>query len=220
MHERFKEIIAEGMAADGIEYGYTAIERKADSGEHRAHSDVEVYRQMAAQQEELEKVTQKQEDTQKKIDMHGKRLAHTILDFMEELTGERPKFKTYTQALFAVRSAMTDFKETTEERAKQKAQDEAEAAFQEKEDALEAQKAVLTELEEVKAKLQKTADTDTSRKRFMEARRFKDGTTLEDAYQTSMKKRQESTERLLEQAIDIAARYEAMQREDNGLELG
>ncbi len=220
LHERFKEIIAEEMAADGIEYGYTAIERKADSGEHRAHSDVEVYRQMAAQQEELEKVTQKQEDTQKKIDMHGKRLAHTILDFMEELTGERPKFKTYTQALFAVRSAMTDFKETTEERAKQKAQDEAEAAFQEKEDALEAQKAVLIELEEVKAKLQKTADNDASRKRFMEAHRFRDGTTLEDAYQTSMKKRQESTERLLEQAIELAARYEAMQKEDGGPELG
>lgn len=220
LHERFKEIIAEEMAADGIEYGYAAIERKADSGEHRAHSDVEVYRQMAAQQEELEKATQKQEDTQKKIDMHGKRLAHTILDFMEELTGERPKFKTYTQALFAVRSAMTDFKETTEERAKQKAQDAAEAAFQEKEDALEAQKAVLIELEEVKAKLQKTADTDASRKRFMEAHRFRDGTTLEDAYQTSMKKRQESTERLLEQAIELAARYEAMQKENGGPELG
>lgn len=136
---------------------------------------------------------------------------------MEELTGERPKFKTYTQALFAVRSAMTDFKETTEERAKQKAQDEAEAAFQEKEDALEAQKAVLTELEEVKTKLQKTADTDASRKRFMEAHRFRDGTTLEDAYQTSMKKRQESTERLLEQAIELAARYEAMQKRTAGL---
>ena len=32
---------------------------------------------------------------------------------------------------------------------------------------MEAQKAVLTELEEVKTKLQRMADTDTSRKRFM-----------------------------------------------------
>lgn len=54
----------------------------------------------------------------------------------------------------------------------------------------------------------------------MEAHKFKDGTTLEDAYQTSMKKRQESTERLIEQAIDIAARYEAMQRDKGGPELG
>ena len=138
---------------------------------------------------------------------------------MEELTGERPKFKTYTEALFAVRSAMTDFKETTEERAKQKAQDEAEAKFQEREDALQAQQAVLAELKEVKDKLQKTVETDVSRKRFMEAHRFQDGTTLEDAYEKSLKKRQEQTERLLEKAMDLAAKYEVMKKDTDGPEF-
>lgn len=210
LHERFKEIIAEEMAADAVEYGYTAIERKADSGEHRVHSDVEAFRQMATQQEELDKRTQKQEAVQKRMDKQGKFFARTILDFMQELTGERPQFKTYTEALSAVREAMTEFKSVTEEAAKQKAQDMAEAEFQKWEDALEAQKAVLTELEDVRDKLQKAIDTDTSRRRFMEAHRFQDGTTLEDAYEKSLKKRQEQTERLLEKAMDLAAKYEAM----------
>lgn len=211
LHERFRQIIAEEMVADGLEYGYTAIERKADSGEHRAHSDVETFRQMAAKQEELDKQSQRQEDTQKRMDRQGRHFAHTILDFMQELTGERPKFKTYTEALSAVREAMDEYKVTTEERAKQKAQDAAEAAFQVKEDALEAQKAVLTELEAVKDKLQKTADIDASRKHFMEHHKFRDGTSLENAYQKSLQKRQESTERLLEKAMELAAEYEAME---------
>ena len=41
--------------------------------------------------------------------------------------------------------------------------------------------------------------------------KFRDGTSLENAYQQSMQKRQESTERLLEKAMELAAEYEAME---------
>lgn len=214
LHERFKEIIAEEMAADAVDYGYTAIERKADSGEHRAHVDVEAFRRISAQQEEQQRIALQQQNTQKRMDKQNKHLAHTILDFVEELTGERPRFRTYSEALEAVKMAMDDYKTITEEQARQKAQDAAEAAFQEKEDALEAQKAVLTELEEIRDKLQKAIDTDTSRKKFMEHHKFRDGTSIEDAYQKSLQKRQENTERFLEQAMEIAAKYEVMQTEN------
>lgn len=213
LHERFKEIMAEEMASDAVEYGYTAIERKADSGEHRPHSDVETFRRMAREQEELDKRAQQQKNQQKHIDKRNRHLAHTIRDFMEVLTGERPDFETYTEALSAVRSAMDEYKVATEETAKQKAQDMAEAEFQKWEDALEAQKVVLSELEEIRDKLQKAIDTDTSRQRFMEAHRFKDGSTLEDAYQKSLKKRKEYTERLIDKAKDIANKYEAMKKD-------
>ncbi len=46
------------MAADAAEYGYTAVERKADSGEHRAYIKVETYRQLAVQQAEQEEHAQ------------------------------------------------------------------------------------------------------------------------------------------------------------------
>ena len=108
---------------------------------------------------------------------------------------------------------MDEYKVATEETAKQKAQDMAEAEFQKWEDALEAQKVVLSELEEIRDKLQKAIDTDTSRQGFMVADRFKDGSTLEDAYQKSLKKRKEYTERLIDKAKDIANKYEAMKKD-------
>ena len=46
----------------------------------------------------------------------------------------------------------------------------------------------------------------------MEARRYKDGTTLEDAYQKTLRKRRAHTERLLEQAVDLAARQETKRK--------
>lgn len=53
LHEKFKDLIEEEMVADALEYGYEAIQRKADSGEHRKRSDVDVFREMAAEREEL-----------------------------------------------------------------------------------------------------------------------------------------------------------------------
>ncbi|MBR4578925.1 MAG: hypothetical protein IKO22_04875 [Oscillospiraceae bacterium] len=161
----------------------------------------------------VRKRTQEQEAVRKRMEKQGKFFAHTILDFMQELTGERPQFKTYSEALSAVRDAMAEYRSVTEEAAKQKAQELARAEFDQKwEDALEEQKAVLTELEELRDKLRKAVDTDASRKRFMEARRYKDGTTLEDAYQKTLRKRRAHTERLLEQAVDLAARQETKRK--------
>ena len=134
---------------------------------------------------------------------------------MEELTGERRSFSTYADAERALREAMDGYKAATIEEAKQKAQEAAEADFQAREDALEAQKVVLTDLQELKDRLEKIADTDTSRRRFMLAHKFKDGRTLEDAYQQSIKQRRERTEALLEKGLELTAKYEEMQSQDS-----
>ena len=178
---------------------------------------------MAAQKEELEKRTQQQEAIQKKLDRQdkqGKRLVRFLYDFMEDLTGDRPKFRTYGEAGIALRKAVEDFKEATEETARQKAQEAAEKEFQRREDALEAQKAVLGELEEVTGQLRKIADTDVSRKRFMEMNKVKGGPSLEEVYQKSIQERQARTEAFIQHATELAAKYDRMQRQDDQMELG
>ena len=56
LHERFKEIVAEEMEADAKEFGYEddAFARAPDRGEHRKRSDVDVFREMAAERQDLE----------------------------------------------------------------------------------------------------------------------------------------------------------------------
>ena len=61
LHERFKEIIEEEMVADALDYGYEPIQRKPDSGEHRQHSDVDVFRKMSAEREALNETARKLE---------------------------------------------------------------------------------------------------------------------------------------------------------------
>lgn len=56
LHERFKEIIVEEMVADALEYGYEAIQRAPDSGEHRKHSTVGEFRLLAAERQDVEEV--------------------------------------------------------------------------------------------------------------------------------------------------------------------
>lgn len=56
LHERFKEIIAEEMVADALEYGYEAIQRAPDSGEHREHTTVGEFRLLAAERQDVEEV--------------------------------------------------------------------------------------------------------------------------------------------------------------------
>lgn len=56
LHERFKEIIAEEMVADALEYGYEAIQRAPDSGEHRKHSTTDEFRLLAAERQDVEEV--------------------------------------------------------------------------------------------------------------------------------------------------------------------
>lgn len=53
LHERFRDIIEEEMAADAAEYGYEPIKRKAPSGEQHKRTDVDVFREMAAEKSEL-----------------------------------------------------------------------------------------------------------------------------------------------------------------------
>ena len=56
LHERFKEIIEEEMINDALEYGYEAIQRTPDSGEHRKRSDVSEFREMAAERQDLKEL--------------------------------------------------------------------------------------------------------------------------------------------------------------------
>lgn len=54
LHERFKEIIAEEMVADALEYDYEAIQRAPESDEHRKHSTVDEFRLLAAERQDVE----------------------------------------------------------------------------------------------------------------------------------------------------------------------
>ena len=58
LHERFKEIIAEEMVADALEYDYEAIQRAPESDEHRKHSTVGEFRMLAAERQENEETKQ------------------------------------------------------------------------------------------------------------------------------------------------------------------
>ena len=92
-----------------------------------------------------------------------------------------------------------------------KAQDEA-AAFQKKEDALEIQQSVLDELEQLKDKLQLSTDMNASRKRFMEAHTFRDGRTLEDAYQASIRQKQEHDTAFMNRASELRNEYDRLRQ--------
>ena len=242
LHERFREIIAEEMAADAMEHRYEPMVRKADSGEHRKHTDVETFREMEKQKEELswqqenlmlereqqEAVRQQQEDTEKeqserqmkleRRDKSQRRAIKLLYDFLHEMGDDRKSFKTYTELHDAILLAKTKFVEET----RAKAQDDAAAEFQKKEDALDAQRVVLEErkstmdnraqamLEQIESAarmLQKYADTDTSRKKFMESVSYKEGSTLEDKYQSEMQKRREKAKSAAQNAADIAEQY-------------
>jgi hypothetical protein len=67
LHEKFKSIIEEEMIADALEYGYEAIQRTADSGEHRKHSDVDTFREMMEEQEALDSYKSELEQKEKQI---------------------------------------------------------------------------------------------------------------------------------------------------------
>src|SRR5699024_1229433 len=102
------------------------------------------------------------------------------------------------------------FVERTTTEARTKAQEAAAAEFQKKEDALEAQKSVLDELEQLRDKLQSSTDTDASRKRFMEAHTLKDGRTLEDVYQASIQQKRERDDAFLRRASDLTDEYDRL----------
>ena len=104
------------------------------------------------------------------------------------------------------------FVECTTTEVRTKAQDEAAATFQKKEDALEVQQSVLGELEQLKDKLQLSTNMDASRKRFMEAHTFRDGRTLEDAYQASIRQKQEHDTAFMNRASELTDEYDRLRQ--------
>ena len=58
----------------------------------------------------------------------------------------------------------------------------------------------------------KTTDTDASRKRFMEAHTFRDGRTLEDAYQASIRQKQEHDTAFMNRASELRNEYDRLRQ--------
>lgn len=175
LHERFKEIIAEEMEADAKEYGYEddAFTRAPDSGEHRKRSDVDVFREMAAEREELdvrqavldwqesdikrdrerlENTEKEQSEANVQLKRKAKMLQHmtgVIHKLMKDLGGERYKFQSIDDFASAFDEAKEKFITSVQEDADVKASDKVAAAFQVKEDQLEAQRIALAEKEDL-----------------------------------------------------------------------
>lgn len=185
---------------------------EADAAARQQQLDLTAQQQETTRKEQ-EALTQQQEDTQKKLDGRDKgqrRLLKFIYNLYQNLSGERAAFRTYSEGVEMFKTAMDSFVERTTTEARTKAQEEAATAFQKKEDALEAQKSVLDELEQLRDKLQSSTDTDTSRKHFMEAHTFRDGRTLEDAYQASIRQKQERDTAFMNRASELRNEYDRL----------
>lgn len=185
---------------------------EADATARQQQLDL-IAQQQETTRKEQETIAQQQKDIQKKLDGQDEEqrcLLEFIYDLYQGLSGERVEFPTYAEGIVMFRAAMDSFVERTTTEERTKAQEEAAAAFQKKEDALEAQKSVLDELEQLRDKLQSSTDTDTSRKRFMEAHKFRDGRTLEDVYQASIQQKRERDDAFLRRASDLTDEYDRL----------
>lgn len=210
---------AQKLVDDAAEMADQAVEirqqSEAEAAARKQQLDA-IASQQADTQKEQELTARKQEDTQKKLDGRDKnhrRLAKLVCDLHQELTGgNRVRFSTYDEGMTMMRAAMDSFIERTMVEARQKAQEEAATEFQHKEDALEAQKAVLDELEKLRDKMQLSADMDVSRKRFMEAHQA-GGRTLEEIYQADIAKKRARDEAFLRRGEELTAEYDAARAE-------
>ena len=207
---------AREMAEDAAELVKQAdalkAQTEADAAARQQQLDLTAQQQETTRKEQ-EALTQQQEDTQKKLDGRDKgqrRLLKFIYNLYQNLSGERAAFRTYSEGVEMFKAAMDSFVERTTTEARTKAQEAAAAEFQKKEDALEAQKSVLDELEQLRDKLQSSTDTDASRKRFMEAHTLKDGRTLEDVYQASIQQKRERDDAFLRRASDLTDEYDRL----------
>lgn len=203
---------AREMAEDAAELVEQAEALKAQTEADAAARQQQL--DLTAQQQDL--LARQQEDIQKKQDGRDKgqrRLMNAIYDLYQRLNGgELVTFPTYTEGIKMFRAAMDSFVERTTTEARTKAQEEAAAEFQKKEDALEAQKSVLDELEQLRDKLQSSTDTDASRKRFMEAHTFRDGRTLEDVYQASIQQKRERDAAFISRASELTDEYDRLRQ--------
>lgn len=201
---------AREMAEDAAE-----LVEQAESLKAQMEADAAARQQqldLTAQQQETTR--KEQEDIQKKQEGRDKgqrRLMNAIYDLYQRLNGGKlVAFPTYTEGIEMFKSALDTFVERTTTEAQTKAQEAAAAEFQKKEDALEAQKSVLDELEQLRDKLQLSTDTDASRKRFMEAHTLKDGRTLEDVYQASIQQKRERDAAFLRRASELTDEYDRL----------
>lgn len=203
---------AREMAEDAAELVEQAEALKAQTEADAAARQQQL--DLTAQQQDL--LARQQEDIQKKQDGRDKgqrRLMNAIYDLYQRLNGgELVAFPTYTEGIKMFRAAMDSFVERTTTEARTKAQEEAAAEFQKKEDALEAQKSILDELEQLRDKLQSSTDTDASRKRFMEAHTFRDGRTLEDVYQASIQQKRERDAAFISRASELTDEYDRLRQ--------
>lgn len=135
LHERFKDIIEEEMVQDALDYDYEPIRRKSPSGEKRKRSDVDVYRDMAAQRSELnarEDAIRQQEETirqmgERQAVQHAstKKMYGFVLDFLNALGDDRRSFSSYRDLKSALDAAEKSFMERTRADAAEDARQEA-----------------------------------------------------------------------------------------------
>ncbi len=166
LHEKFKEIIEEEMINDAIEYGYEAIQRTPDSGEHRKRSDISEFREMAAERQDLKELQmevndavadnqlrefalEQRENSVKRQKALNDEKSKEINERDEEVRKKEMAFSEKNSELI-LRESNVLIKESEiderEEKLKKK-QEQDEKDFQMKEDKMEAQQRAISERE-------------------------------------------------------------------------
>lgn len=164
LHERFKDIIEEEMQKDAMECGYEPIKRKEPTGEHRKRSDVDAFREMAEQQEELFWEGVRQTLDQEKLDRRKKELDQKDagLKKREEKADLKEKMadaKTADacQMYSLILSKLTGTEQTEEYMTIDEIQQATAKAFQVWEDSLQEQKDALMEATQSAEKINQEA---------------------------------------------------------------
>lgn len=167
LHERFKDIIEEEMQKDAAEYGYEPIRRKEPTGEHRKHSDVDTFRELAAQQEELFWEDALQTLKQKELERRKKELEQkdVRLKDREEKTEQKEKvadtkIRDAYQMYQMILLKLTGNDESKEYQTIDDIQQAAEDAFKTWGNKLQTQKDVATETLESAEKIKRDAITE------------------------------------------------------------
>lgn len=177
LHERFKEIIEEEMINDALEYGYEAIQRTPDSGEHRKRSDVSEFREMAAERQDLKELQmevndavadnqlrefalEQRENSVKRQKALNDEKSKEINDRDEQVRKKEMAFSEKNSELI-LRESNVLIKESEiderEEKLKKK-QEQDEKDFQMKEDKMEAQQRVISQREKSVSERENSVD--------------------------------------------------------------
>lgn len=177
LHEKFKEIIEEEMINDAIVYGYEAIQRTPDSGEHRKRSDVSEFREMAAERQDLKELQmevndavadnqlrefalEQRENSVKRQKALNDEKSKEINDRDEQVRKKEMAFSEKNSELI-LRESNVLIKESEiderEEKLKKK-QEQDEKDFQMKEDKMEAQQRVISQREKSVSERENSVD--------------------------------------------------------------